>query len=164
MQHHLPVGRVERRLKQRAVDGFEEDFGVDALRGGVDKGLAERVNHGADQEVSAQLEGVCLAWLSTDDRDAARQRFEQRASGSNGRFRAGGDDPQAAFLGDVRPAEDRGGHKGLAAPRVFGGQPLTERHADGGERNVQRAGPQRVQYTRGPKARGRSVCGRPTRG
>ena len=37
MEHHVSVRGVERRLKQRAVDGFEKHFRVDALRFSKDK-------------------------------------------------------------------------------------------------------------------------------
>ena len=39
MQHHFAIGRVERRLKQRAVDGFKECLRRDPLRLSVNKCL-----------------------------------------------------------------------------------------------------------------------------
>ena len=61
MEHHVAVGRVERRLEERAVDGFEKDGRLDALRFGKDERFAERLNHGADEEIAAELDGVGLA-------------------------------------------------------------------------------------------------------
>ena len=87
------------------------------------------------------------AWRGSraDDRDAAGKRFEQRARRGDGLLRAGGDDPQAAFCGHAGAAKDRRGHKRLAAAGMLGGEALTERNADGGERDVQRAGPERIE-------------------
>ena len=114
IQHDFAVGSVKRRLKECAVDRFEEDIRRDPLRLGEDKAFAERVNHRADEEVSAQFQRVRLARLFADNRDAARERFEDRASTFEVVGRAGGDDPKFAVLGDVGTAEDGSSDEGNA--------------------------------------------------
>src|ERR1035437_8033979 len=146
MEHDVGVGRIKRRLEERTVDGLKEDNRRDALRFGIDKGLAQRMNHGADEEVAAELDGVRLTRLRAYDGEAATERRKQWTSLIDSRFRSGGDDPQSAFFGDVGTAEDRRGDKGLAAARVLGGEALGEHNADGAQRNVQRAGTKRIEY------------------
>ena len=80
VQHHLAVGGVKRRLEERAVHGAEKRFRIDALRRCIDKGFAERLDHGADEKVPTQLDGMSLARLRAHNRDATGKRFKQRAS------------------------------------------------------------------------------------
>src|ERR1017187_9590851 len=128
VEHNIGVSRVKRRLEERAVDCFEEDGWLDALRFGIDKVLAQRVDHRADEEVSAELDSVRLARLRADDGEAAAERLKQRASLVDGCLRSGSDDPQAPFLGDVGTSKDRRANIGLIAASVLGGEAFGERN------------------------------------
>ena len=102
--------------------------------------FAQRVNHGADEKVAAQLDGVGLAGFGADHGDAAREGLEQGARFGDGLVGAGRNDPEAAFFGDVGPAKDGSGHEIAAAAGVLGGEALRERDADGAAGDVQSAG------------------------
>jgi hypothetical protein len=67
----------------------------------------------------------------------AGRGFGQGGSGSN--------NPEAALLGQIGSAKDRGGDKWLIAARMLGSELLAEGHADGGKRNVYGAAGQGVQ-------------------
>jgi len=115
-------------------------WGGDSLPFSVDEGFAEGVDHGADEEVAAELEGVGLAGLGADDGDAAAEWLEERAGEGDGGLGAGDDDPEAALFRDAGAAEDGGGEELLGAAGVLGREALTEGDADGGVGDVERAG------------------------
>ena len=110
--------------------------------------FAERLNHGADEEVAAEFDGVRLARFRADDRDAARERLQHGPGCGNGSFVAGHHDPELAGLGHIGPAEDGCGDEPVSAPRVLGREPLAECDADGAAGDVKRAGLERVHAVR----------------
>ena len=139
VQHDVAVGGVKRRLEERAVDGFEKDGRLDALRFGKDECFAERLDHGADEEVAAELDGVGLARLGPTTEMPREKGLEQGGRGRRRRRSPAATIqslPSAATLG--RP-KTGAATKSLAAPGVLGGETLTERDADGAAGDVKRA-------------------------
>ena len=105
---------------------------------------AEAAGQRLDQYLAAQLEGVSLTRLRADDGDAPGERLEQRPRLGDCIFRAGNHNPQLPGRSHAGPAKDRRRYKLQSAAGVLGGEPLTERHADGAAGDVQHARRKRV--------------------
>src|SRR5512146_3183812 len=103
------------------------------------------MNHGADEEIAAQLYGVRLSRFFADDRDSARERLQDRPSAFNGRVDTSNHGPQPAFLRHVWPAKDWSSDKVNAALCVLHCKPLAESHADGAAGNVECSRRKRVE-------------------
>ena len=107
IEHHVAIGGIKRRLEKGAVDGFKKDCWERSLRFGIDECLAERMNHGADQEVAAQLDGVRLARLAATT-VMPRERSAAMAALCDRLLRTSRHDPESAFFGNVGTAEYTG--------------------------------------------------------
>ena len=72
-----------------------------------------------------------LPRLGADNRDAAREGFQQRTSFGDCGLRAGHHHPQPALFGNVGAAKDRRGDEFMPAAGMLLRQPLAQRDADG---------------------------------
>src|ERR1700677_3575560 len=129
VQHHLSVRRVKRRLKECAVYCLEKRSRIDSLPRRVNKRLAERVNHGADEEVAAEFYGVRFPWVVAHNGDTTRKGLQQRTRFGNRLLRARDHGPQAAFFSDIGTAKDRRGDKFVSAAAVLPCQALAQCNA-----------------------------------
>src|SRR5271154_969281 len=98
------------------------------------------MNHGADEEVAAEFEGVGLTRLRADHRDAPRHGLKHRTRTLDGVGRSRSHNPKPALRGDIGPAKHGSRHELLAAARVLRGEPLRERDADSAARDMKGAG------------------------
>src|SRR5437868_6982713 len=97
------------------------------------------MNHGADDKIAPQLDGMCLPRLCADHRYPSRKCLEHWAGTVHGFVSTRGHGPEPALPGYTRPAKHWRCHKIDASLGVLHGEPLTERHADGAARDVQAA-------------------------
>jgi hypothetical protein len=85
--------------------------GSSSLLGCEDKGFAERMNHGADEKIAAQLDGMRLPGLFADHRYPSRKCLEQRTGTVHGSVGAGCHHPKPTLLRHAWPAKHRRSHK-----------------------------------------------------
>src|SRR5271157_1768191 len=122
--HDAAIGLVNRRRKKRTGKEVDVSVGIDAIFAGQSDGLAERLEHRGDEEVTAELDHVCHLGLGADHEGTLTDRVENGLAAFKARSVSRGRDEKLGGCGSLGTSEDRGGNNVLPTLAMFSGKLL----------------------------------------